>query len=227
MPTNLGDPLDLGLGDVYFQWAQNLGLTPTSKGLGELLGLLASAAAGQSAQGTTDLSSANTVSANISRTGIASGAVALTSGTLQLEAVYLTKGQVINNINWISGTTAAVTPTHEWGVIANSARVVLATTNDLLTAAIGSFVNVSWPLTTPAPGPLTITTTGIYYVGILVVAGTTPSMSGSVNSSATPASLPPILSGTSNTGLAAGPLAVGTTLTAITATAGIGYVYLT
>jgi hypothetical protein len=137
--------------------------------------------------------------------------------------VYLTRGQLITTVNAVSGGTAAITPTHQWVVIANSARVVVATSADGLTAAIGTNTALAYNLTTP----YTVPTTGLYYVGIVVVAGTVPTFSGVSGVATVPAGLAPILGGTSNTGIAGGPVAIGTTLTAITATAGIIWFYLT
>jgi hypothetical protein len=139
--------------------------------------------------------------------------------------VYLTRGTVINNIVWLSGSTAGVTMTHQWGVVANSARSVVAVTADGVAAAIGANATITYPITSPAAS-YTVPTSGLYYIGVMVAATTPPTFAGATGGNAASSAIPPILAGTSNSG-ATTPPALAATLTAITATANVTYIYLT
>lgn len=135
--------------------------------------------------------------------GMSSAALTLTSGTLHLSLLLpLYKGQTITNLLFITGTTAAGTPTHSWMTLHDSSRVKVAETADMLTAAIAASTLHTYSLTSPYVVP----TTGLYYVGICVIA-TTPcnvALNGGTSAGKTVSGIAPILGGTSDSGLTGG-----------------------
>lgn len=221
-PTTVTPAISVGEG--MRDLLQNLGVTPTNLyGEGELLAAIANAVAGTSPVGGISLAPANTLAQTLPRSGVTSAAIAVATGTLQLEAVYLTQGQVISNITYVSGTTAGATLNHQWGVLATSALSVVAVSADGTSGAIAASTAITYAFGTPYVVP----TTGIYYAGIMVSnnSGTQPSFSGTTAIAATN-NVAPKIGGTSNTS-ATTPPALAATLTAITGTAGIIYIYLT
>jgi hypothetical protein len=96
--------------------------------------------------------------------------------------IWLPKGFVVSNLIWYSGSTAAITPTNQWAGLYDSARVQLAVTGNKTTTAIAANSKFTWAIATIASGAsATFTTTyaGLYYVGIMIVAATMPTGSGS------------------------------------------------
>lgn len=231
MPNTPTDTTSQGRGEILRAWLNNLGITAfPSLGEGELMVALANASATQNAQGNTDLAPANAITASLARSGVSSQTLALATGTLGLTAVYLTKGQTVNNLNVLTGSTAGAGLTHQWAALYNSALLLVAVSADGTSAAIAANTVLSYPIANVAAGAATsyiIPTSGIYYIGILVTNGTTqPTFAGSTSGNAASNAIVPILSGTSNTGLTTPPT-FPTTATAITATAGVLYVYVT
>jgi hypothetical protein len=92
-------------------------------------------------------------------------------------AVWLPAGVTITYLGWISGSTSATLPTHQWLGLADNNRNVLATTADQLTAAIAATTAYQYQLTlSPTGGAITNYTTtysGVYYLFICVTATTT------------------------------------------------------
>lgn len=225
-PVAPADATSLGKGELLRALLNNLGIATAniSEGQGELLALIADAAAGVGPAGSPLLLPSTAIAGTLPRSLVASDSIAIASGTLQVAAVYLTKGQVVNNIVWMSGGTAGATLNHQWGVLLNSALTVVAATADKTSAAIAAHTAYSLALTSA----YTVPASGIYYIGIMVSnsAGTEPTASGASAANAASNNLAPKLAGTSNTG-ATTPLAVGATATAITATADTIFAYLT
>ncbi len=98
----------------------------------------------------------------------------LTSGRLYLVPILLVAGQVVTNIGWLSGTQAAVAPTNQWFGLFDSSRNALRLTADDTTTAWAASTAKALALTSTYP----ITTTGTYFIGVMVAAGTTPSLRG-------------------------------------------------
>lgn len=121
---------------------------------------------------------------------------ALLSGALNLVAVYLHAGDVVSTITFLSSSTAAVTPTNQWFALYDAARTKLAVTNDDTTTAWGSATLKTLTLTSP----YTVTTSGLYYLGVCVVAATVPSLGGQTASGIV-TGIAPVMSGRSSTGL--------------------------
>lgn len=104
----------------------------------------------------------------------------LGNGTLYLVAIALPNGFTVSNITFESAN-ATTTPTHYWFGLYNSSRVQLAVTADQLTTAWGANVQKTLAIATIASGASsTFTTTyeGLHYLGVMVTAGTPPTLSG-------------------------------------------------
>jgi hypothetical protein len=144
-------------------------------------------------------------------------------------AVFIPFNTVVNNFNWVTGSTAAITPTHSWVGLYDNNRNLLAISADGVTAALAANTVITVAVANVAAGAATSFTTtygGLYYIGILVTAGTMPTLMGAVDAATTIKNIPPILTGTSSTGLTV-PSTFPTTAGAITATTSPFYSYLT
>lgn len=150
------------------------------------------------------------------------GTAALTSGRLSMYAVYLTAGTVVTSASFLSGGTAAVTPTHQWFALFDSSRVLRKVTNDDTTTAWAA--NTVKTLTF-AGGTYTVPSDGLYYLGIMVEAGTVPSLLGMIGSSVL-AAIPPIVQGSADTGMSNPPTVGSFTAAALTASSTRPYWYL-
>lgn len=103
--------------------------------------------------------------------------LAIPSGDLVLTAVYLPAGVTMSKLGWVSGATAAVTPTHQWMGLYDDKFNQLATTADGTTSAIAAHTAYQYDIAETASGAassFTTTYSGRYYIGILVVASTMP-----------------------------------------------------
>lgn len=103
----------------------------------------------------------------------AGASLSIVSGRQTLALLWLEAGQPVTTILLCSGATAAVSPTNQWFTLYSSALAKLAVTADDLTA--GWAANTAKGLTV-ASGPYIVPTSGFYYVGVVVVAGTTPTI---------------------------------------------------
>lgn len=141
---------------------------------------------------------AGTIAENMSRIYFTEANITpLTSGTLFLVAIYLIAGQRINYISFLSGATAAVSPTNQFFSIYDINRSLLAQTANDLTAAIQPNTLLTKQLTST----FIVTYTGIHYIGIVVSASTVPSLRGVSKSTNTLNVIPPVLHGNSSSGL--------------------------
>lgn len=147
---------------------------------------------------------------------------ALVSGTLVLSAIRLQAGQTVNSISWTSRTTTLAGGTNQWFALFNSSRQCLAVTNDDTSTAWASSSVKTLNLTTP----YNVTTSGTYYIGIMVNASTVPTLAGLANATATLTSITPALIGTSNTAQTS-PFTVGNTANALNPVGtGVPYAYV-
>lgn len=140
----------------------------------------------------------------------ATAALTMTSGSLSIAAIRLVQGQIVSNAGYVTSTTAAVTPAHSWLALLDSSYVLRAVTADGLTTAIGAS---AW-FTSAFAAAYTATYTGVYFLGILISAGTVPTLCGAtaplaamITGTGAPA---PLLGGVSTTSLTT-PGTVGTT----------------
>lgn len=101
---------------------------------------------------------------------------ALTTQVMTSVPVYLRRGDVVTNISFRSGGTAAGTPTNYWFALYSNAATpaLLGQTADQLTAAWAATSNKTLALASP----VTIQTDGVYWVAIMVKATTVPTLVG-------------------------------------------------
>lgn len=143
----------------------------------------------------------------------------IVSGRLTLVAVPLVAGQKITSISFWCGTQAAVAPTNQWFAVYSSALAFIRqTTNDTTTAWNAGAIK-----TLALTSPYVVPTSGIYYIGVMVEAGTVPSFFGVVSNLNATGGTPKLL-GYADTGLTATPPDPAAALSAI---ANIPYLYLT
>lgn len=120
------------------------------------------------------------------------------SGTLFMQAIYLTAGQLVSNITIISATTAAGTPTNYFFALYDGSRALKAQSANQTTTAWAANTAKTLAMTTPYRVP----TSGVYYIGLMVAATTVPTCHGGpAKANAVVSSTAPILHGTSTTGL--------------------------
>ena len=151
------------------------------------------------------------------------------TGVLQLCAIFVPFNTIVNNINFVTGSTAGVTMTHQWAVLCDNNRNLLANTADLTNGAIGANAVFTWPVAAIASGAATSFTTtygGLYYVGLLVTAATIPTLMGTSDAANTIKNIAPILVGGSTSSLTT-PSPYPTQYAALTATTSPFYSYLT
>lgn len=123
---------------------------------------------------------------------------ALTSGTLFLQGIYLTAGQLVSNIGIISATTAAGTPTNYFFALYDGSRNLRAQSANQTTTAWAANTAKTLAMTTTYRVP----TSGLYYIGLMVAATTVPTIHGGpAKANAVVSSTVPILHGNSTSGL--------------------------
>lgn len=118
----------------------------------------------------------------------------LASGTLQLVALPVTAGMVISAITFVSATTALAGGSNQWFALYDNSLNLLATTADDTSTAWAANAEKTLTLT----APFTVPSDALYYLGIVVVATTPPSLIG-VGSSSVPLGMGPALAGRDNT----------------------------
>ncbi|MDX3637681.1 hypothetical protein PV728_47425 [Streptomyces europaeiscabiei] len=106
------------------------------------------------------------------------GQVALTTQVMTSVPIYLYAGDVITNVSFRSGATAADTPTNYFFALYSKAATpaLLAQTADQTTTAWAANTTKTLALATVQ----TITESGIYWVGIMVKATAVPTLLGTV-----------------------------------------------
>jgi hypothetical protein len=106
------------------------------------------------------------------------GQVALATGVMTSVPIYLVAGDVITNLSFRSGATAAGTPTNWWFALYDSAATpaLIAQTADQTTTAWAANTTMTKALS----AAYTVTKTGIYWAAINVTATTPPTLLGSV-----------------------------------------------
>lgn len=120
------------------------------------------------------------------------------SGTLFLQAIYLTAGQTVSNIILSSATTAAVTPTGGRAGLYDINRNLKATSADQTTTAWAANTVKTLAMVTPYKVP----TSGLYYICFYMAATTIiTTKGGTTKTNGALAQATPILHGTSTTGL--------------------------
>jgi hypothetical protein len=109
---------------------------------------------------------------SFSRTIQATNNAVLVSGRLHLVPIPLFKGMKVTNISFSSGGTPAAAPTFQkFGLYNDRMELVASTNNDGATAWAANTIK-----TLALTAPYDVPASGVYYVAILVVAGTVPSL---------------------------------------------------
>ena len=160
-----------------------------------------------------------------SRTAVALATHTLTSGTLRLVGIFLPSSLLVTSISFLSGTTALAAGTNQlFGIFDDAAgsssgvaRALLRGTADDGAAAWAASTVKTLALTTPYSTPRA----GMFYLGVLVVAGTTPTLAGTTGQAAV-YGLAPVLAGASTAAITALPDPAG----APTAATIIAYAYV-
>lgn len=150
-----------------------------------------------------------------------SGNVALTTQVMTSVPVWLAAGDVITNISFFVGATAAGTPTNWWAALYSNAATpaLLSQSADQTSGAAAA--NTKQTLALGAAQ--TITQTGVYWVGLMFKATTVPTLLGAVT-------VPPIVTGERNLAQTSGSALVATapaTIATPTAVRFAPYVVLT
>lgn len=159
------------------------------------------------------------------RASATAASAALTSGTVYAFAMPAEAGLLISNMTMVS-LTAEATGTHAWVGVADQNRKVLGVSADNTGAA---YFAANTAVTTALATPFTTSYTGLYYGFVCVVAsGTMPTFAASTAmANAAVSAVAPVYCGTTLTAQTT-PVAVGSSLGAITGTAGHAlYAYLT
>jgi len=133
------------------------------------------------------------------------------SGTLHMAAIPLKAGMLIHNINFVLSGTALTrgTNAHLWFALYDANFNLLARTADDTAATWGAYGNRTGALT----APYTVPTTGLYFLGVMVVAGGGGVQPVLACLSFTASDLKPYLCGTSTASLTTTPPATAGTLT--------------
>lgn len=103
------------------------------------------------------------------------------TGVVYMVPILLPANLTFGHFVFVSGTTAASTPTHWWLALANSSRVMLAVTADQTTTAVAASSVFSVAVATIASGASTTFTTtysGLHYVAVMFTATTIPTVPG-------------------------------------------------
>lgn len=111
---------------------------------------------------------------NFSRYDATANVAALSTGVMTSVAVPLTEGKVVSSITFVSGTTAAGTPTAYWFGLYDGDGKLLGQSADQVNAAWAANSAKTLALATPVRVPAT----GVYYAAVMVAATTPPSLAG-------------------------------------------------
>lgn len=122
--------------------------------------------------------------------------ISLTSGTLFLVGVDIPIGQTVTSITWRSGGTGITGGTHGWSALFDSGRNVLRQSTDDTSVAWSSGSLKTFTLSST----FTTTYSGLHYIGVMIAAGTPPTLTG-INTQTNVEALAPVLTGTSDAGL--------------------------
>lgn len=107
-----------------------------------------------------------------------SGSVALTTQIMTSVPIFLAAGEVVTNLTFVSGATAAGTPTNWWFALYSNAATpaLLAQTADQTSTAWAAFTKKTVALATAQ----TILKSDVYWAAIMVKATTVPTLLGSI-----------------------------------------------
>lgn len=119
------------------------------------------------------------------------------SGTLFMQAIYLTAGQLVSNISFISATTAAATTTNLFFALYDGNRNLMAQSANQGAYTWAANTVKTLAMTTPYRVPVS----GVYYVAVMQAATTIATLHGGpAKANAIVSSTAPVMHGTSSTG---------------------------
>lgn len=125
---------------------------------------------------TADGSPSGVLRANLPRRALVTNASALTTQVMLSAALHLEAGDVVTNLTFVSGATAAGTPTNWWFALYDdsSTPALIAQTADQETAAWAANTAKTLALSAAylVPRP------GVYYAAVMVKATTVPTLAG-------------------------------------------------
>lgn len=129
------------------------------------------------------------------------GNVALATGVMTSAPIYLVAGDLITNLSFVSGATAAGTPTNYWFALYDNqaTAALIAQSADQLTAAWAANTVKTLALSAAYRVPYT----GLYYAACMVTATTPPSLLGTVG-------VKPVVTGERNLSQSSGSALTGT-----------------
>jgi hypothetical protein len=118
---------------------------------------------------------------NLPRTGLYdsagdTGQVALATGVMTSVPIWLRQGDVITNIAVRTGATAGATITNQWFALYDEAGALIGQSADGTSAALAANTTITKALASA----YTVQRTGLYFVGLMVAASTTPTLLGTV-----------------------------------------------
>lgn len=144
---------------------------------------------------------------NLSRVGLDDKADALTTAVMTSVPVYLQAGDTVSNLTFISGATAANTPTNYWFALygPGATPALLGQTADQTTNAWAADTAKTLPLASPVK----IAVSGVYFAAVMVKATTPPSLVGTLGAR-------PVVSGEANLAQASGSALTATAPATIT-----------
>lgn len=164
--------------------------------------------------------------ANMPRVGLYdsvsdSNSVALTTQVMTAVPIFLAAGEVVTNVNFFVGTTAAGTPTNWWAALYSNAATpaLLSQSADQTTTAMAANTKVTVAL----GAAQTISKSDVYWVALMVKATTVPTLLGAL-------AVPPIVTGERNLAVTSGSALTTTapaTLATPTVSRFVPYVVLT
>lgn len=160
---------------------------------------------------------------SMDRADVTGNVAAAASGTLYLAGGgIVAEGVTVSRVGFVSGATAAVTPTNQFFCIVNALTLaVLAKTADDLTTAWAA--NTVKELVLSAP--YTFIEDTPVYIGLVVAAATLPTLAGANLQNAPLAALAPIIAGTSTAGLTT-PASLTAVAGALTGVLGFPFAYV-
>jgi len=129
--------------------------------------------------------------ANITNSGTA-------SGTLRVIAIFLPKDVSITSISFMSAATAGSAMTNQWFALLDQNMNVLGKTVD---DGAGTWNSNAIKTLNISGGPFVTTYAGLYYLGIVVVGTTLPTLSGFIDTASGPDMMNPVMAGESTGGL--------------------------
>jgi hypothetical protein len=118
----------------------------------------------------------------------------ITSGTLYLVPTYLTAGQSVSSISFVSGSTALAAGTNKWFGLLDSARLLLAATADDTSNAWAANSAKTLSIAAVAAGPaasFTATYSGLHFLSLSVSATTMPTITSGTTANASLAAASP------------------------------------